>query len=252
MSKNYGYSTPQSERIQKISERLSNIRSNVGQEKVGRIDDLEKRYQILESQMWENNDTNSQKFSALRDQTCKVQKLIEEEQNTRETLFEEKSKQLEQTQESLQELLQAEITARRETENRLVNYLEEKAAKVRNEILSSGRLHSSGLEEVKSKVQTELPGMEDEVRRQKQERESLESSIFNQLRQELDKVETEVASERKAREETEEALLNMLRDVVSRMKSEVDQERRDREATEENLLSLLEDTCNKLNAMTNL
>mmetsp|Transcript_7837 Transcript_7837/g.11558 ORF Transcript_7837/g.11558 Transcript_7837/m.11558 type:complete len:253 (-) Transcript_7837:801-1559(-) len=252
MSKNYGYSTPQSERIQKISERLSNIRSNVGQEKVSRIDDLERRYQSLESQMWENNETNSQKFSALRDQTCKVQKLIEEEQNTRETLFEEKSKQLEQTQESLQELLQAEITARRETENRLVNYLEEKAAKVRNEILNSGRLHSSELEEVKSKVQTELPGMEDEVRRQKQERESLESNIFNQLRQELDKVETEVASERKAREETEEALLNMLRDVVSRMKSEVDQERRDREATEENLLSLLEDTCNKLNAMTNL
>jgi len=244
--------TPHSERIQKLSEKLSSIHIRSNLDRSGKSESIENKLLALEDQMREIHATSSRKLGQLRDQLTRLTQELEEERQHREEIFEMKTKELITLDGQIEDALSNDLAAKKESEQRLSKLLEDRMVNIRSEILRESRSRTDTLEEIKRKIETKLPKLQENLRNETVNRELLESNLMRGLNKELESIRSSVSHEKRAREETEDALMNMFKEVVIRLKGDLEQEKQDRENTEETLLSLLEDTCSKLNVVSQL
>ena len=245
----------QQDRITRLSQQLSGLQSTLETDRVGRLDQLERRYQALEEQVWEVQEQTNKKINILREQVARLQKALEEERGGRESLMEQKMRDLTMLEQRIQQVLSQELgvsftQTRKENELKLLKAIDDRSAALRGELLKETRSRMEAFEAIRTQIDQEVPKVSEGLKALAQEKEGLEASLTSAVKDEFQQVQNELMVERRAREESEEAMLAMLKDVVGRIKNDLEQERKDREATEETLLSLLEETCAKLNAVT--
>lgn len=99
----------QQDRITRISQQLSGLQTTLETDRVGRLDQLERRYQALEEQMWEVQEQTNKKVNILREQVARLQKALEEERGGRESLMEQKMRDLALLEQRIQQVLSDEL-----------------------------------------------------------------------------------------------------------------------------------------------
>lgn len=214
-------------------------------------------------------------------QVTKLTKILEDERAAKEHALENRARELSLLETKFATLFEQETTvfsfaggklvqkrldvlqARKESEIRMLRYLEERFSGVRNDIAKEGHLRAESLDSLNQALevrktcllpspdlqsQADLPKLYDSIKLEAGERENNDLGLMKRLTDEIGRLNVAQSQEKKSREEIEQTIFEMIKDVVNRVKNEIDSERRDRETTEDQLLSLLEETCTKLNS----
>ncbi|KRX04033.1 hypothetical protein PPERSA_12480 [Pseudocohnilembus persalinus] len=244
------YTSPLAERFTKISEKLGTIPTNVETSRAHRIDQLDIKVRSVEERFNDAIGNYNRQVGGLRDEVLKLQKMLEEDNKYFEHQLDSRITELNNLDGKLTQKLEAEIVARRDSENKLQRYLEEKSNALKSDISIQTKLRSEIIDGINSTLENDIPKLYDLVKTETQEREECDTITVKKTSEELRKLNDAVSGQKKAREESESSIFDMLKDLVNRVKTEIDDERKEREQSQETLLGLLEDACNKLCSTT--
>eukprot|EP00931_Biecheleriopsis_adriatica_P058107 TRINITY_DN34527_c0_g1_i1.p1 TRINITY_DN34527_c0_g1~~TRINITY_DN34527_c0_g1_i1.p1 ORF type:complete len:291 (+),score=84.13 TRINITY_DN34527_c0_g1_i1:68-874(+) len=240
------------ERIARLTDKLNVVHETSGTHattentKVSKLDFLHDKVKKLDERVATSQDLAQKKFSALKEQLGKFQKDLEVERDTRDRLAKTKTDEIVCIDRALQQNLEAEQQALRETETRILQLFESKTHSLKEEMTSSGRLRMENEANLRRYLDQDIPKLYEALKEEVSNREAMEQRMLRKAMEEVAQLQTAISEERKAREDTEEAMLRMMEDVVTKMQGEIASERRERERTEEMLLTLLNETCSKM------
>lgn len=243
---NSNYSSPFAERFSKITEKLGTIPLNAENSRAHRIDTLEQHVNGLEDKFDEAIQNYNKKISNLKEEVFKLQKLLEEDNKAFEFQMDARIKEINNLDNKLTSKLEHEILGRKESEQKLNRYLEEKVNFLKADIAMETKIRSEIIESLNLTLENDLPKLFDLVKQEANEREECDNLTLRKTADEIKKLNEAVTSQKKNREESESSIFEMLKDLVNRVKNEIDEERKEREQSQETLLGLLEDACNKL------
>ena len=73
------------DRVNKITERLNDLHSNIEQEKFVKLEQVETKVNNVDDQIIEWHEGNNKKFNTIKDKIQEFQKYIEEDQQNKDT-----------------------------------------------------------------------------------------------------------------------------------------------------------------------
>eukprot|EP00927_Polykrikos_kofoidii_P052246 TRINITY_DN46027_c0_g1_i1.p1 TRINITY_DN46027_c0_g1~~TRINITY_DN46027_c0_g1_i1.p1 ORF type:complete len:284 (+),score=59.97 TRINITY_DN46027_c0_g1_i1:82-852(+) len=234
------------ERIAMLSDRLCVVHEGVDLDRCHRFDHLQGKLKCLDEQLANCQDQSLQKVTVLKDQLRNFQEALAEERLRREKLTETKENEIARLDAMLQAALEAEQSARRETESRILHVFEQKTNALKEEISESGQVRVESAKKLQQYLEVDIPKLYESLSDEVRNRELMEQRLLNRAMEEVTELQAAILGEKKAREDTEEAMLRMMEDIVAKMHGEIASEKRERELTEEKLLQLLRDTCGKM------
>eukprot|EP00831_Metopus_contortus_P026636 TRINITY_DN22615_c0_g1_i2.p1 TRINITY_DN22615_c0_g1~~TRINITY_DN22615_c0_g1_i2.p1 ORF type:complete len:332 (-),score=74.65 TRINITY_DN22615_c0_g1_i2:18-977(-) len=243
-------SSPHTERISRISEKISNIHMNLESSKQSQAELLDTRLSGISEHLGANHEAAVKKIEALAEQVTKLQRGMEEEKLARNQQEEQREKEHKQLDQKISERFNQELNNLRDIEKRMTTIIEDRTAKLRMEISRESAQREENIGYLTACLENDIPKLQESIRSEKVERERSAEALEKKVSEEMTKLGSMIAAQKKSREETEEAMLEMLKDMITRMKGDIEMERKDRESTEETLLGLLEETCTKLTTAT--
>lgn len=234
------------DRMQKLAEKLGRITNVLQNEKTNKFDSYEQKSMNLYNSIEETKNSNNSKFNDIKDQILIIQKTLEDDSAKREAAHKEFIEFMKKMEDKIFEKFDSELNAKKEIEQKVTGYLEEKFNAVKNEIQNQSKTRYDAIENLENYFEKELPKMQTGLKMEQNEREENDNSIILRLSDEVQKLGTVISSEKKNREETQEGILEMIKIMNDRMKSDLNNERKEREQNEEVLIDVLENTCNRL------
>lgn len=234
------------DRIARLSDKLCVLHEGLDEDRNTRFEHLQGKMRHLDERLSASQDAATKKTAVIKDQLICFQKDIDVEKEAREQLAEAKEKDIVRVDTAMQEKLQAEQAALRETEQRILRVFESKTDALKEEICKSGRVRVDNEGNLRRYLEVDIPKLYESLKEEVHNREAMEQRMLQKAMDEVTQLQSAILAEKKAREDTEEAMLRMMEDVVAKMQSEIATERQERERTEEMLLNLLHDTCHKL------
>lgn len=229
-----------------ISDRLTNLQLNLEEERNFRFDHLNAKMVAIGERLGISQDAAILKYKGLKVDLVCFQKEAVRMRTERGELAERKTEEIRDLDERLQQRLDAEQSACRESEQRVVSLFEARTEAVRKEITRETASREAYEGNLRRYLEFDIPKITERLRDEVSNREAMEMRIVKSATAEIMALEEEVMAEKKAREDTEEAMLRMMEDLVSKMQNDIALERRDRARKEEFLMKLLDDTCAKL------
>ena len=236
------------ERIQRLSDRLSNLQTGLESEKQSRLDVLNVKLRSVDEKLTTNSDLSAKKFHSMKEILTKIQKNIEDERRLRDKVFEDKDTELRELDLHIQSLIETESQHRVEDELKIIKTFEEKFAAMKDDVIRESKSRVENEVNLKKYLELDIPKMFEALKEEALAREAMESRILRRAMEEIARLGEAVAAERRYREEAEESMIRMLEEVVVKMQTDMATERKEREESEETLLRLLEETCVKLNS----
>jgi len=240
-----------SERIAKISQKLNSIQDKeMTMSRASRVEQEELKIKLLEDGLSGLTELENKRYNTLKEELNHIQRLVDEEKQQREFMYETKLRELEGIDERLEVSLNNSVNARKESERRLIRYIEDKFNTISGEVQNEFHVRETQLNNTSIGLDEEINKIGDSARVSRADREENDNIILRKVQEELGRSSNEIGKERSAREASEQAIYELLKDVVSRVKVEIDSEKKEREKTEDTLLVLLEDTCGKMHTFS--
>eukprot|EP00347_Sterkiella_histriomuscorum_P009980 403339145 len=244
---NGGGSSVLSERVHRISEKINEIHQNIEKGKSGKLEEYEKKVNLLEQQFVDGLDAAEKNFQQVDQRVQSVYQYLNNDRLSKEDLLRQKREEIAaREQEILEKFAHAE-KQRFDIEKRLTKLVEERASSVQQDLQYESRNRLESIEHIKACLKSDFPKLEEMIRKEAEDREENDSLLDQLLHSEMSRLRQLIDDEKRGREETEETMIEMFKEMISKIKSEIDTEKSEREQAEEALLSLLEETCAKLN-----
>ena len=144
---NSNLSTPSYSRMAKISEKLSGMNMKFDQERILRLDQVEQRARNVDDRFVEFNQTVQNRNTQLREQLLKLQRVIEEERQIRDTQMDSKLKEMMQIEQKYSYLIENEIKARKESEFEIGKYVDDRWNALKMELLKVSKIRADETEQ---------------------------------------------------------------------------------------------------------
>ncbi|EGR27632.1 hypothetical protein IMG5_192870 [Ichthyophthirius multifiliis] len=240
------YSSPYTERFNKISQKLSQIPLNQENSRANRIDQFQQKVYFLDERFNNTIETYNKKISNLKEEIFRLQKVVEDNSKSYEFQLESRNKEINNLDLKLSQKLEYEILSRRESESKQIRYLEEKVNFLRADISTETRIRTELLNQLNSTLESDLPKLYEIVKSEGAEREECDNLTLKKTAEEIKKLNDIISIQKRNREDSEASIFEMLKDLVNRVKQEIDQEKNEREQSQDVLVKLLEDAANKL------
>merc|ERR1740129_291465 len=154
------------DRISKLSERLSGLQQGLEHERNVRFDHLSVKMQDVDARLQSSQDAVQRECGQLKEQLSKFQRDFDEERLNREGLQDAKSKELSAIDVRLQQQLELEQHARRESEAKVLRSFDEKTATLREEIAREVRTRQEAEAALRRYVDVDIPKLEESLRLQ--------------------------------------------------------------------------------------
>merc|ERR1719221_1048299 len=122
----------------------------------------------VDSRLQAAQDALQQECCQLRDQLDKFQREFDDERHGREAATDAKAKELSTLDLRLQQALEQEQQARRDTEQRTLRGFEEKTAQLRDEIAREGRTRNEAEAALRKYVDVDIPKLYESLREEAQ------------------------------------------------------------------------------------
>ncbi|CAI2377225.1 unnamed protein product [Moneuplotes crassus] len=225
-----------------------NKRNQIQEKKINDLDD-----QILK---WHEN--NNTQFDSIQEKLTKIFKNIAQIKNEREAELAELKNQDNSSPEMsvsdshtsistlsgpsvmcrrILDLLDKQSDDRRETENKLMGLLDEKATKLRGEIAQESKARFESIDSLK---------YTDHFAHDYTQFDEVDNEIMKRIEDETSRFDESLDDQKASLAETEKAMNEIIVDMSSKIQKEIEDEKKIREENEEMLLGLLENTCDKL------
>lgn len=242
-------SSPNNERVRKLSDRLKSIQSTLDSERDTRVQLLDAKFTALESQLEEFAQQTADKLNTIRESVVSIQKRLQNDVMSGESTVNARMNELENMEIEMHSAIEQDLDLRRDAELRTLKVLDERTAAIRMEIAKESKVKNESLHAISMTLSSAVERNKEGCKAAVSEFAVFNSGLRTSLEEFCKSALTELSTERQSREDTEEAMLAMLKDVIGRIKNDLETERRDRESTEDSLLSLLEEACAKLNGI---
>ena len=256
------------DRMQKLAEKLGRITNVIQTEKSSKFDQYEQKSMNLYNSIEETKNNNNNKFNQVKEQILIMQKTLEEDGAKREAAHKEFMEFMKKMEEKIFEKFDNELNAKKNIEQTVTSYLDEKFNIVRNEIQNQSKIRYDSIENLEQYFESELPKMQTNLKMEQNMREENDNNTMMRLNDEIQKLGREendnntmmrlndeiqklgevINNEKKNREETQEGILEMIKIMNDRMKNDLNNEKKEREQNEEVLIDVLENTCSRLQA----
>jgi len=234
------------ERIAMLSDKLCVLHDSMNHDAKVRFEHLHCKMRHFDERLTGSQDASAKKISVMKEQLQQFQQELDVERLARERFAQAKEDEIVFVDAALQEALEREQSAMRDTETRILTVFEEKTAALRDQVTKSGEHREESENSLRHYLEVDIPQLYQHLQQEVQNRESMEQRLLRRAMEEVTQLQAAILAEKKAREDTEEAMLKMMEDVVAKMQTEIANERRERERSEEMLLNLLDSTCAKL------
>eukprot|EP01017_Pseudomicrothorax_dubius_P019438 TRINITY_DN2137_c0_g1_i20.p1 TRINITY_DN2137_c0_g1~~TRINITY_DN2137_c0_g1_i20.p1 ORF type:complete len:220 (+),score=67.01 TRINITY_DN2137_c0_g1_i20:123-782(+) len=194
-------STPHSERIQRIADRLSSIQIGEESHRHQRYDTLEARIKVLEERLAENQEAFSKRIGSLKEGVTRLAKLVEEEKHWQGEVLEKRGADLAALDGKFSALFDSEEGSRREGEVKVIRVLEDKVAVTRGEVAKEAAARTEQIEALEQALAADLPRLFDAVKLEASEREANDAALLRRCNEEVARLSALVTQERKSRQE---------------------------------------------------
>ena len=242
-------STTQS-RIQKINDRISSIEVSDRKGLILKLDILTNKTDSLFSCLENLKLENKQKFETLKKNTGELKNEVEK---TKDEFF--ISNKIDfihatQTVKSLQKSIDKETIRNREIQTKTGLLIEEKFAKVKENLNSHEKQRALFLSSFLENFDEEIERLFESLKIYDEENQSHVNEILLSFQNTKGFLLTQIEQEKGTREENEKAIYDMLRDVMEKIKGELGKESEERNQTEDIILTLLDEITKKLKSLT--
>ena len=238
------------DRMVKLADKLSQITNQIQNEKSSKFDQYEQKSMNLYDTIEANKEQNNAKFTEVKEQILVIQKTLEDDAAKREQAHNDFMDFMQKMEDKIFEKFDSELSAKKEIEVKVAQYLEDKFNIIGAELQSQSKIRYDAVENLENYFEKELPKIQSGFKIEQNEREDGDNNILIKLSDEAAKVDGIIQNEKKSREETQEGILEMIKIMNDRMKNDLAEERKEREQNEEALIDVLENTCNRLQQTT--
>lgn len=242
-------STTQS-RIQKINDRISSIEVCDRKGLILKLDVLTNKTDSLFSCLENLKLENKQKFETLKKNTGELKNEVEK---TKDEFFISNKidfSHATQTVKSLQKSIDKETIRNREIQAKTGLLIEEKFAKVKENLNSHEKQRALFLSSFLENFDEEIERLFESLKIYDEENQSHVNEILLSFQNTKGFLLAQIEQEKGTREENEKAIYDMLRDVMEKIKGELGKESEERNQTEEIILTLLDEITKKLKSLT--
>lgn len=237
------------DRMVKLADKLSQITNQIQNEKSSKFDQYEQKSMNIYDAIEANKEQNNAKFNEVKEQILVIQKTLEDDAAKREQAHNDFMDFMQKMEDKIFEKFDSELSAKKEIEVKVAQYLEDKFNTIGAELQSQSKIRYDAVENLENYFEKELPKIQSGFKIEQNEREDGDNNILMKLSDEAAKVDGIIQNE-KSREETQEGILEMIKIMNDRMKNDLAEERKEREQNEEALIDVLENTCNRLQQTT--
>ncbi|KAH8583049.1 uncharacterized protein ELE39_003080 [Cryptosporidium sp. chipmunk genotype I] len=155
-----------------------------------------------------------------------------------------------QAERRLNELLQSEIFSRKSMEQRLIEIIDERMERLRNEI-SKKDIEREELDScVKRFVEVDIVRLGNAIKNEVDKCQAIENSVLSQLKEEVEKLSYLINDEVNTRQQSIDTLLDLMENLVQQITIDTRNERSERQNSEDTLLKLLEESLNRIQIAT--
>jgi hypothetical protein len=133
-SKNVNATSPYSERMAMLSHKISTLPIEDDASRQNNAQAILNRIQTIDAKINEVADIFAKNTAVAKDSIAKLQKRVEEEQNTREQIMEAFDRDTKTLEINLYDKLETEANLRKEADKRMCTYIEEKLTQLKQEI----------------------------------------------------------------------------------------------------------------------
>lgn len=215
-------------------------------EKQSKMEKLDEKLVNIGERLVEFSDDSHSKFQGLKEQLTKFFSLIDGQNSSIESSYEQKMQYLNNLEEKVVERFEQESKLRREMEKKAILLIDERYNFLVNEMNKEIKNRNESLDTFHKIIENDIPKIQENLKEEQNEMNDNDTSIANKITEETQRLINLVQHEKNAREETEEALLEMLKAMINAMKSQLENEKRERRTTQDYLINLLEDMCVKI------
>ena len=209
------------DRMQKLAEKLGRITNVIQSEKSSKFDQYEQKSMNLYNSIEETKNNNNNKFNQVKEQILIMQKTLEEDGAKREAAHKEFMEFMKKMEEKIFEKFDNELNAKKNIEQTVTSYLDEKFNIVRNEIQNQSKIRYDSIENLEQYFESELPKMQTNLKMEQNMREENDNNTMMRLNDEIQKLGEVINNEKKNREETQEGILEMIKIMNDRMKNDL-------------------------------
>ena len=222
------------DRMQKLAEKLGRITNVIQSEKSSKFDQYEQKSMNLYNSIEETKNNNNNKFNQVKEQILIMQKTLEEDGAKREAAHKEFMEFMKKMEDKIFEKFDNELNAKKNIEQTVTSYLDEKFNIVKNEIQNQSKIRYDSIENLEQYFESELPKMQTNLKLEQNMREENDNNTMVRLNEEIQKLGDVINNEKK--------------NMNDRMKNDLNNEKKEREQNEEVLIDVLENTCSRLQA----
>ena len=156
MNSSSKFSTPSHSRMAKISEKLSGMNLKYDQDRMLRLDQVEQRLRNVDDRYVEFQETLQGRNNMLREQLQKLQRSIDEERSLRDAQLHTKFEEMMTIEQKYSYLIEQEIRARKESEQKLAKQVEERHNQLKMEVLRASKIRAEETEQLANCVQNDM------------------------------------------------------------------------------------------------
>ena len=170
-----GGGTAYYERIQRLSDRLSNLQTGLESEKQSRLEVLNSKLRSVDEKLTSNSDVSAKKFQSMKETLTKISKSIEEEKRLRDKIFDDKDTELRELDLHVQSLIETESQHRVEDEMRIIRTFEDKFSTLKDEIIRESKSRIENEVNLKKYLEMDIPKLFESLKEEALAREAIMS-----------------------------------------------------------------------------
>ncbi|GKT22874.1 Ribosomal RNA processing protein 8 like protein [Aduncisulcus paluster] len=234
--------SPNKARIEKLTQRLSTLRSSGKTEKDLHFESFESRLSALDRTIADSVTERDKQLAALDTQIKELKQGIDNEKSALEALTESKQKDIQIVAQRLLVALEVEKDERKKGESAVFKALDEKVSDIASDLSSNIQERIASDKERQSMVDVDIPKLRERLTSEVNTREDQEGRIKQELTKKLEEVHLQIQEERRRREESEKRFVAMLEETSAKSIESLEKEKKERGAAEEDLMVLIEET----------
>ncbi|CAI2378405.1 unnamed protein product [Moneuplotes crassus] len=140
--------TTNSERIQKLSERLQNIQSSIETDKGSTNKNLNDELAIFEK-FKKNCERSQSQLTMLKNHLSNIEKAVDAEKQHREEVIQEKLKERQALENKITAMIEEHSRIRKESEDKTIQEIEQKADEIQEDLLRERNIRNQNLDRIK-------------------------------------------------------------------------------------------------------
>ena len=145
------------ERMVKLADKLSQITNQIQNEKSNKFDQYEQKSMNLYNTIEANKEQNNTKFNEIKEQILVIQKTLEDDSSKREQAHNDFIDFMQKMEDKIFEKFDNELSAKKDIEIKVAQYLEEKFNNIGQELQNQSKLRYDAVENLENYFEKELP-----------------------------------------------------------------------------------------------